>query len=365
MKKKIDSIQILRALAALSVVLFHYGSDLASESLSMAIPAHFFDWGHIGVDLFFVISGFIMVHSTKNKPEGVQACLRFIINRLVRILPTYYIILLFAFLTGGAMSTFHYPEKVANLLSAITFTPYLTNTAPLYIDMGGLYNVRWTLNYELYFYLAFGLCMLFNKRWLVLSLWFIAPVFISYQFFGSITLSAYGYNYNNAISQFLTNPLILEFGLGVVAGHLYFALKDKVKFKTPILSVVLFILTAILISHGILGGKNVLSALAFSILILSFSLQNDLIMKYTPRFLITLGNVSFSWYLIHKPIGDLIVKKVEKVSPAVFHTLPGLISLIIISIIFAVLSHRFIETKLTGAIKQVIQRAPLIKKSVA
>lgn len=63
-KNKIESLQILRGLAALAVVMFHYRFRLVEDGASMVIPNKLFGWGSIGVDLFFVISGFIMVYVT-------------------------------------------------------------------------------------------------------------------------------------------------------------------------------------------------------------------------------------------------------------------------------------------------------------
>ncbi|WP_051124346.1 acyltransferase family protein [Erwinia tracheiphila] len=130
MKNKIESIQILRGLAALAVVLFHYRFYLVPDGADRTVPDSLFSWGGIGVDLFFVISGFIMVYVTDGKGYGLKTSVSFIVNRLIRIVPMYYLILLVAFLTGGAMSTFHYAGKVDNLISALTFRPYLQSPAP-------------------------------------------------------------------------------------------------------------------------------------------------------------------------------------------------------------------------------------------
>ncbi|WP_312477793.1 acyltransferase family protein [Kosakonia cowanii] len=355
-KDKINSIQILRGLAVLSVVLFHFRVYLVPDDADRSIPDKIFGWGAIGVDLFFVISGFIMVYVTCNKPAGLKTSLQFIVNRLTRILPTYYIILLFAFLTSGAMSIFHYPDKLANLISAFTFQPYLSQPAPLYIADSGMYNIRWTLNYELYFYLAFAVCLLIKPRLLALTIWFIAPVLIAFSLTSTFTLSTEGYNFNSVISRFLTNPILLEFGLGVLAGHTYFYLKNREINFSRYLPFLCLTIIAIAIALGYLKPYSVFSAVAFFFLVLFYALQNRCILKYTPQFLVTLGNMSFSLYLVHNPLAGFITGKVEKMQPGAMHTLPGYFSLLIASLVLAALSHKYLEIKLTDKIRSLTRK---------
>ncbi|EDQ3196935.1 acyltransferase, partial [Salmonella enterica subsp. enterica serovar Anatum] len=151
MRTKLHSLQALRGIAALLVVLFHYRGFLNDGAKgNPTIWDKVFSPGIIGVDIFFIISGFIMVYTTWSYMRGKASLVRFLLNRVIRIIPLYYLCLVIAFLLEGAMSTFHYPDKVQNILSALTFTLYKTSTPPLYIDDGGTYNIRWTLNYEIY-----------------------------------------------------------------------------------------------------------------------------------------------------------------------------------------------------------------------
>lgn len=347
MKNKIESIQILRGLAALAVVLFHYRFYLVPDGADRTVPDSLFGWGGIGVDLFFVISGFIMVYVTDGKGYGLKTSANFIVNRLIRIVPMYYLILLVAFLTGGAMSTFHYADKVDNLISALTFRPYLQNPAPLYIDSSGMYNVRWTLNYEIYFYMAFSLCLLIKPRLIALAFWFALPVVVVYYLKGEFTLSAKGYAFDSVFAKFLTNPIILEFGFGALAGFVYKKASHYVEGKSA--SVPILIATAIgmAIYTRELTAYNLLSGIAFSVLVLTFALYSNVVTLFFPKCLITLGNISFSLYLIHNPLASFISGKVEKLFPGIMHSVPGFVILIAVSIIVANLSYHYIETRLT------------------
>lgn len=349
--QKLDSIQILRGVAALSVVMFHLRSYLVPEGADRSLPDALFGWGAIGVDLFFVISGFIMYYVTFDKKHGIESSKKFIINRAIRIIPLYYIVLIFAFLTSGAMSTFHYQEKIDNLVSALTFMPYLHEHAPLYILSSGMYNVRWTLNYELYFYLSFAFCLLFKHRLALLAAWFISPVIISLFIFSNIVVSTQGYNYHSVIIKFATNPIILEFGLGIISGIIYTKLKPTYRGGSLLLPATMILLISLGIYFKLLTAYNLASGLAFSILVLIFALHNNAVTHTFPKFLITLGNISFSLYLIHNPLKDFISRKVEKTNPDLIHNTPGFVGLILISIIVAYFSYRYIELTLSSKLR--------------
>lgn len=103
--QKIDSVQSLRAFAALSVMFFHYRLIIGPS-----VVGDFFNWGSIGVDLFFVISGYIMAYTTLQTPPNAYSAIKFIRNRFIRIMPVYYILLLVAFLLGMGLCNLSYPN---------------------------------------------------------------------------------------------------------------------------------------------------------------------------------------------------------------------------------------------------------------
>lgn len=357
----LNSIQILRGLAALSVVLYHYGFYLPLANGSAA--ARPFAWGGIGVDLFFVISGFIMIVVTKDYSSGFSESKKFIINRLSRILPVYYVILLIAFLTNGAMSTFHYDEKVINFISALTLTPYMHDTAPMYILSDGLFNVRWTLSYEIYFYLAFSVSLLFVKKHIPLILWFAAPIAICFITGESISFSTKGYAFSNVFIEFLTNPILLEFGMGVVAGSLYLRLTKKNYTPNILVISIISILIVIGIGTNLLTMYSLLSGLAFSILVLTLTLCEKYFQSPWLSFLVYLGNISFSLYLIHNPLASFLSKKVEKYFPDVMHSAFGVIVMLLTAVIVAHISYRYLEIRLSRYTKNKLESLFIRKSS--
>ncbi|MFT4464673.1 MAG: acyltransferase family protein [Sodalis sp. (in: enterobacteria)] len=111
MNEKLKTIQAFRGIAAIAVVLGHCNIYLSRNEEYKFLWSKLLGWGAIGIDLFFVISGFIMVYTTIHYSAEFSSFKKFIFNRAIRILPVYYIVLFVLFLCNGAMNTFHYEKK--------------------------------------------------------------------------------------------------------------------------------------------------------------------------------------------------------------------------------------------------------------
>lgn len=187
---RLENIQTLRAVAALMVVLFH-ASQAAHGSV---IFAPFGRFGAAGVDIFFVISGFVMTIAGDRVTPA-----RFLADRFQRIAPLYWLIT--AAMVGAS----------AIGLAGATFTPQEIWTSFAFIPWAGangvmpVLHVGWTLNYEIMFYGLFAASMLFGRRrtaWLLSGL--VALVLAGPLLSGTVQ------------GRFFSNPIILEFGFGVV-----------------------------------------------------------------------------------------------------------------------------------------------------
>ncbi|WP_332681494.1 acyltransferase family protein [Bosea sp. (in: a-proteobacteria)] len=160
-------IQVLRALAALMVAVHHVQSDavfLAERAGAQFSPWHLLPWT-AGVDLFFVISGFIMVHSSAGlfgKRDGARL---FLARRFARIVPLYWatttLFLLVlaaspALVNSGAAS-------FAQIAASYLFWPFPNAVGALQ----PVYSLGWTLNYEMLFYALFGAALLLPRALVV------------------------------------------------------------------------------------------------------------------------------------------------------------------------------------------------------
>ena len=151
---ELKNIQGLRALAAILVVGCHF-HDFAdrygfrSEAL-ITIGA----WG---VDLFFVISGFIMITVNWNKFSEPNASKAFLIRRIVRIFPPYWLVTLF--IVGAIIISpklFHtWAANISNLLPSLLLFPS---------DEKPILYVGWTLIFEMYFYYVFAILLNFSRK---------------------------------------------------------------------------------------------------------------------------------------------------------------------------------------------------------
>jgi exopolysaccharide production protein ExoZ len=146
------SLQYLRGLAALMVLLSHAawkGQQYAGDPLS------WFRIGHAGVDIFFVISGFVMCHTTRAEPGREVAIGRFMAHRFGRILPLYWLLSLLA------LAVFWTHPQVVN--SGADRTDVWQSFLLWPSDGSYLIQAGWTLSYELFFYALFALGMLLPR----------------------------------------------------------------------------------------------------------------------------------------------------------------------------------------------------------
>lgn len=143
-REPLQALQALRGIAALAVVLMHFKEWMAKFSPALAGVAQY---GYVGVDVFFLISGFIIFHATA-APDARQA-LPFLIRRLCRVvLPAW---------VAMAILVLIKPPYLIDLLRGFAFLPRETGHPPYFGH--GFLIVAWTLTYELLFYGLFALAL--------------------------------------------------------------------------------------------------------------------------------------------------------------------------------------------------------------
>ena len=218
--QKLAWIQALRGIAAFMVVLVHSRSVLMGTVTGQAVADHVLLPMAMGVDLFFLISGFLMVLTTQDFDGTRTYTWRFTAKRIARIWPLFAIVSVIAvavdhhgihgFLKGSVLLPY---------LEGLLFIPHNPAASPLYFQMA--VGVAWTLCFECYFYLVFAVCMLFGQyRYWAMAGWF------------AVTLIAVpplrgGYNLGVAsqplvewsrYANLAINPIVWEFVLGMLAG---------------------------------------------------------------------------------------------------------------------------------------------------
>jgi peptidoglycan/LPS O-acetylase OafA/YrhL len=160
---KVQNVQALRGAAILLVVVYH---TWTIERRYGGGPGLLSDWvavGLSGVDLFFVISGFIMVTVTKSLVPGLTTATNFLYHRAARIYPIYWIyslMLLPIFLVRPDMVNSSQGNQV-DLLASFLLLPQ---------RLLPLLQVGWTLVHEIYFYLIFALFLSIKRLRLAVGL---------------------------------------------------------------------------------------------------------------------------------------------------------------------------------------------------
>jgi peptidoglycan/LPS O-acetylase OafA/YrhL len=294
------NVQALRALAAFMVVLVH----LQALAVLAGAPAGLFEFGNGGVDLFFVISGFIMVFTTGRRPMGPAG---FFGARLRRIAPLYWSVTLAVFLGAllaprlfqGTQATV--PGLVASLLFFPAFRPDGT--------MRPIVFVGWTLNYEMAFYVLFAAALLLRRRWQGVAAACLALAGLV--LYGLLTRSA------DPLLVFYTQPMILEFGAGMLLGLAWPKLRSQLSggaiwgLAAAALAAFLFVLAA----PKLAGGLDRVLAFGVPAVVMvgaALALEKTGLALRSP-WALRLGNASYAIYLSHFFVTQAVILAVHRI----------------------------------------------------
>jgi peptidoglycan/LPS O-acetylase OafA/YrhL len=300
MSKRIDSIQLLRGLAALMICFFHLKGLLNSSTSYFG--SKYFGGGAIGVSLFFLISGFIIVYSTQRSDGSWRYIKNFFLKRLIRIIPLYYIMVLFwVFAYDRNLDYFH--KDIATLVNTLCFVPIFDSPVGPSYGMPPL-KVGWALNYEIFFYFIFGISLFMKRfRWVTLfaiffSLLILVPLILK----GFVSFSpTFNYHYDLLYLSLMTNPMMLYFAVGVIFGLLYHSkllIKPKwIQLSLLILSIGLFLM--IYFNDSPFIDNFFISLAICSFLVFSFLFYNKDKGIRVPGIFVYLGDMSYSFFLIH------------------------------------------------------------------
>lgn len=156
----LSNIQVLRGIAALMVLVYHIGNEFSDRAFPGSLPD--FGAGSAGVDIFFVVSGFIMVHSTAAAFGAPGAPSLFLARRVVRLVPLYWIVttvfvvVMLHQARHGGLS--HETGRWIAASYAFLFYPHGAEQGDF-----PLYAQGWTLNFEMFFYACFAAVLPFRR----------------------------------------------------------------------------------------------------------------------------------------------------------------------------------------------------------
>jgi exopolysaccharide production protein ExoZ len=296
---KLYSLQALRGAAVLAVLLFHMMAveiKYSSEGMLLAFQA---PWLQLGVDLFFVLSGFVMVLVTRHRFQQHRELARFLFHRIARIYPNYWIyffLTLFVLLTQPNLVNSSHGSS--NIWLSFLLIPN---------DKVQLVMVAWSLIFELWFYLVFCFFLLCREKWL--------PVLLAGWAAGLITINLLvDLEPFFPVLKIALHPYALEFILGSAAGLVFLS---RYAARLPLVPICLIALLAIialpwLFSPQVLGAPGVLRMLlcggSFALLLLALALLEQHRGWVPPTLLTTIGDMSYTVYLSHLLVLGVIGK---------------------------------------------------------
>ena len=303
----LTSVQVARAAAALLVLVFH-----VSQHMVLAIEAPGFreiTFGAGGVDLFFVISGFIMVHTSADLFGRPGAWRIFLARRIARIVPLYWL-LTSILLIGGLIA----PQLLnvpfgdwQHILASYLFIPSLRGGDEIRPVMA----LGWTLNLEMFFYVLFAGALLLPLRRGMIAL---ALVISGLALAGALLKPA------QVQLAFWTQQIILEFLFGCLL-----ALVHRQGIRLPAASAVLLValgFAGMFRFLGLDGQETIAPALRWGLPAALIVGGAALYRGAPPRLallLTGLGNASYSLYLFHpfalRPLREVWVKLVGGALP--------------------------------------------------
>lgn len=272
----LNVLQCGRFVAAMVVVIHH--AALSTNAFVDRIPAGamtVLDHGYLGVDFFFVLSGFIIHFTMQQNPKPAG---RFAYDRITRIMLPYWpvgiaLALALTFLPGLSQG-----GRSWGWLSTLTLFPTEYKTS---------LNPAWSLQHEMVFYLLYAVLFYIRQIKVGLAAWALA--ICAFMLLGAPT---------SPVMKLVFAPINLEFISGIIAAHVFMR-DDRVSCPLSISAAV-----ALLVAFGLTGERSDswLFGLAIACLVpMLCNMERDGLIKIAPS-LVWGGGASYSIYLVHDPV---------------------------------------------------------------
>jgi peptidoglycan/LPS O-acetylase OafA/YrhL len=315
MKKRYYELDAIRGIAALMVVLFHYTIRYSEIYENPIDPLFSFPFGEYGVQLFFIVSGFVIFLTLNRTTNSID----FIVSRFSRLYPVYWFSVVFTFIV---VFLFSLPGREVDVQTALINLTMIQK----WLGVENVDGVYWTLALELSFYIIMY-CLFITKQLkrihLISIIWLI--IIIGSKFFEEIN----NVNIHGAIKLLF----LLEYGNLFIAGIMFY----KIMHERRNLDFVVLCMS--LIAEYYLHGNTVFLIALYFVLFFLFATGNLRILSIKP--LMYLGTISYSLYLIHQNVGYIIIRQLD--ANNMLNPISIIIVPLTIVIAIAALMQRYIE----------------------
>lgn len=308
---KMYSIEAARGIAALIVVLMHSANLMRVEHLSGHIGLNgLFNFGYVGVDFFFVLSGFIITYVHAHELGDPKCLPAYLWRRLTRIYPIFWICLslqVLVIVLGRLL--LHHDDAIPFTATDVLATVFLVNIAP-----PQFLGVAWSLQFEVMFYLIF--CLLFLHRRIGLTIFALWALAIIGRVFLMPDLPI--------LAGFLSaHSLQFIIGVGVAiavkrSDHTWAGLATLIFALLCFIAATGYDLLWASEKHGDIG--RLLLAISTALILLSLTEMEKRQTIKTPKLFYQFGSVSYSIYLAHIIFINVIYSLLLKLG--LYHQLP-------------------------------------------
>ncbi|MFS2103553.1 acyltransferase family protein [Ralstonia sp. Ralssp135] len=346
--KNYHTVQALRGLAAMAVMLYHFHT--AFNLPSFPLGDYLFKRGDLGVSLFFVISGFVMGLPTYK--SGMHSAWEFAAKRLARIAPLYLIAtVVWCYVSIPGFSPV---ADILDLIKAAIFYPLGSSPAPVY---GAKLFVGWTLNYEMLFYAVLAIGILVGRPWVVLAVFFLSTLWVRPTLDGALSWDPFvEYGYRVGYLRLASNPIVWNFLIGVLAARALRIIPSIGREAQIMLCAFVSIAVAWQLFSGYNSGFGLVqSGAGFAILVFAFAWYEKCHGAAVVKPLIFLGNISFSLYIWHFVLHVWLSEYLTKIGMLEYSRgfLYGL-TVSALSIVVARISYLLIEQRLSNWVRDLI-----------
>ena len=340
--QKIHSLELVRAVAALSVMLGHADYIPVSQGIKNQITL--WSWlPSFGVNLFFVLSGFV-IYYVHGRHLGQQCETRnYLWRRFVRIWPLYALLTIIDAFIKPLILGGEFPA-MSELAASLIFLELQTHP---------ILGVGWTLNHEAFFYLIFAFALVFPKRLTIVCLVIFAAL---------LTARAHDASYTNELTSWIFSPYRWHFISGIAAAAWFGngldlnskRLSRKFSIISYISLITLLVCLGAFTSNQGVNYFTIANPLIISIAIIIVVTLESKFRYKIPNFLLYVAAASYSLYLTHSTILYVGIKMLNKR----YHSLVQdnvdfmMLALCIISLVVGFLCHELIEKPLIQLFKK-------------
>lgn len=336
--KKLIGLEAARGVAACSVVFYHAGNHIR-QNFGVLPLGGVTQFGHSGVDFFFVLSGFIIYFIHRLDFGNPWQLGVYVERRLTRLFPIFWVAVTVSLIIV-ALS----PTRVVPDIKEIMWDGFL-----LPIQGDAIVGVSWTLRHEMFFYTLFGLCVLHRiLGWIVMCVWLV----------GILLNMAIGWDLSgSALLRIALSPFNVQFFMGMAAAWLVCLQWLSINRRWLFYGAGAFISFGVAENLGYLNGYGLsarwMYGLSAMIMVVGLATTNATFVS--ARAVLALGRASYSIYLFHL-IGIGVAYKLWVLTGLVdfFPILVVYLSLCVAGVCLGLCMSRWVEYPLMRAVRSLL-----------